>query len=323
MAVSLDRLVRTKKQTRLSGRVISIGNLTTGGTGKTPWVIKLANDLRRQGHSPAILTRGYQGFLQGSGQSDEVELMIEKCPGVPVGVGADRHFSAQTLKKNFSPDVYILDDGFQHWPLFRDVDIVCLDATDPWGGGFLIPCGRLREPLTALRRAHAILLTRCDLVPKSDLEQIENRIRLLAPRVEIFRTQFSSTLWSVDHHTKRDLLEIKGQRVVALSALGNPLGFERLLEKLGAVVFPKRFRDHHRYSQNDRDSIQAECAKVGGVIVTTEKDWVKLKATEWANSQSRSCPVYILQIESQLLAQDQKRWDSLLKGKPGETSTSL
>lgn len=313
----MDRRVRSRKAFRLGGAVFSVGNLTIGGTGKTPWVLKLVRDLQMLGHTPAILTRGYKGVGQGFGRdSDEVMLMAEKCPGVPLGVGPDRIASALRLQSEHHPSVFVLDDGFQHWPLHRDVDIVCVDATDPWGKGFLIPYGRLREPVCALRRAHAVVLTRCDLVAQKDVIETEINIRRISPLAEIFRSHFFATIMRSDDNKERGPEELSGRRVLAVSGLGHPQGFELLLRRFGAEVTPMRFRDHHLYSDKDIDAINTALSDSSLILVTTEKDWVKLREKKL----NTTCTV--LKIEARLNDEDERRWKQFLKRKSDEAKIS-
>lgn len=313
----LDRWIRSRHATKLEVAVFSVGNLTVGGTGKTPWVIKLTKDLQSLGEKPAILTRGYKGFLKGSGPGgDETLLMEEKCPNVPVGVGANRRHTAAQIFRKARPSVYVLDDGFQHWPLRRDVDVVCVDATDPWGGGFGFPCGRLREPVGALQRAHAVVITRTDLISKEQLTQIEAQIRSVAPQIKIFPSCFFSILWSMRDGKEKDLSELKGQRVMALSALGHPQGFETALDHVGAHVTPFRFQDHHSYSEEDAVTIETKLKNEDLVLVTTEKDWVKLNKTKIGRKG------FVLKIEAKLNKSDEARWVQFLKKGIDEAKTS-
>ena len=180
------------RKRKLPGTVISVGNLTVGGTGKTPMVLAIAERLAQEGKHAAILTRGYRGTADagasGVPQSDEVALLRERLAGkVQLGVGADRYKSGMVLAKH-GIDWFVLDDGFQHLKLSRDADVVLVDATDPFGGGMVLPAGRLREPLSALRRADIVVITRSVQAPSPAIEAIIRRhtsspdlLRLHAP----------------------------------------------------------------------------------------------------------------------------------------------
>jgi tetraacyldisaccharide 4'-kinase len=281
-------------QRALPVKVISIGNLSAGGTGKTPVVIALANALRGNGRRVGVVSRGYgrratsdilevsdgrsiQGDPENTG--DEPLLIAERCPGVPVVVGADRYAAGRYLLDRFKVDTLVLDDGFQHLALKRDIDIVLLDATAPFGNSDLLPRGRLRERLSALKRASLIFVTRAGQA--EDLADVLKAIRHVAPSMPLCVTDFIPTslqkIGAASESKPPDAL--KGERVVALSGIGNPDSFRRLLESLGATVIDHCiYPDHHRYSIQDIRRVE----KVAGSlradhVVTTEKDAVKLQ----------------------------------------------
>lgn len=303
---------------------ISVGNITVGGTGKTPLVIRLASDLAAQGLKPAVLSRGYRGFLKQASSSsiivgdasetlsDEVALMAEKLEGVPIGVGANRVQTAGIITERFSPDVFILDDGFQHWPVHRDLDIVCVDSIDPWGGA-LLPLGRRREPLSQLKRAHAVVLTRTDLAPVQELDEIEAEIRKRSPPALLLRSEFSPSLRSVGQNKPLPPAQLSGKSVWALSALGRPAGFERTLGRLGGLVMPIRYPDHHRYTEKDLDDIEAVAGKSEGFLITTEKDWMKLRHTRWGRTGGAPGSLHILHIAMKFQGDDERTWSTLLE----------
>ena len=276
---------------RLDVPVISVGNLSMGGTGKTPWVLHLAGLLRAAGHTPAILTRGYgrhalagdlvvapgaQVSVEESG--DEPQIFIRSGLAA-VGIGADRARTAALLLERFPADVFLLDDGFQHVRLARDLDIVLVDALDPFGGGFVFPLGRLREPVGSLSRAGAIVITRSqfsDLVPA-----IENAVRRANPNVPIFRAGIEPEAW-VDAATgaSHPLARPPFASASAFCGLGNPQSFRRTLERLGvepAAWF--EFDDHHRYRPRELRSMAHQAVAANSTaLVTTEKDAVNLCA---------------------------------------------
>jgi tetraacyldisaccharide 4'-kinase len=276
---------------RLDVPVISVGNLSMGGTGKTPCVLHLAGLLRAAGHTPAILTRGYgrhalagdlavgpgaQMSIEESG--DEPQILIRSGLAA-VGIGADRARTAALLLARFPADVFLLDDGFQHMRLARDLDIVLIDALDPFGGGYVFPLGRLREPVASLSRAGAIVITRSqfsDLAPA-----IENAVRRANPHVPIFRAGIEPEAW-VDAATgaSHPITQPPFGAAGGFCGLGNPQSFRRTLERLGvepAAWF--EFDDHHRYRPRELRSMAHQAgAADAAALVTTEKDAVNLCA---------------------------------------------
>jgi tetraacyldisaccharide 4'-kinase len=264
--------------------VVSIGGITTGGSGKTPFTNFLAARLRERGYSPAILTRGYHRrlpaehlvFPPGAKVSpaltgDEAQIFL-RAAVVPIGIGAKRYETAQILLRQFpSTDVLLLDDGFQHASLDRDFDAVMIDGLDPFGQDELVPLGRLREPLFTLRRADAFVVTRAE----NDLrfESIRARLRDFNPLAPVFRTRLLARCWR-DYRTGAAIPNLDGQRVAAFCGLGNPQNFWGTLEALGLnVVFRWTFEDHHPYKPFELHRIAAQARMHGaGILVTTEKD---------------------------------------------------
>jgi tetraacyldisaccharide 4'-kinase len=254
------------KQNRLNRPVISVGNMTVGGTGKTPMVIWLAERLLAEGKRVAILSRGYRG---SGGTSDEIELMKLRLQNrVMFGVGADRYAEGRRLE-SAGVDVYLLDDGFQHLQLARDVDIVLVDSTRPLRQEFLLPAGRLREPQSALNRATSVVFTRTeqsklklDSTPKS----APFAVYLANSKLLGFRTH-----GAVDQQTLRPSL---AGSYFAFCGIGNPDAFFADLERWGIRLAGRRaFRDHHRYTRREISELDRE-AEIAGctALVTTEKD---------------------------------------------------
>lgn len=247
------------KSYRPGCKVISIGNITLGGTGKTPLVIAIARHLRDSGKKVAILSRGYKGE-KGSNTSDEIELFKKHLPDVPVFAGRDRIASAKKAESGFSPQVILLDDGFQHWRLKRDLDIVTINGKNPFGNGFTIPRGILREPKAALSRADVVVVTKGGRIP-DEIKQINGS-------AEIFSCSYEAD----------PTAGIKGKKVAIACAIGDPSSFEDTVASLGAQIVRKFiFMDHHRYTAADVARMASETAAAGSdMIVTTEKDMVKL-----------------------------------------------
>lgn len=268
--------------------VVSVGNVTFGGTGKTPMVTALVEDLKARGRRPAILTRGHgrKGSeplvvtgpdIQASATEagDEPLELARRLPGTPVIVDADRTRGGRTAVE-LGADIVVLDDGFQHLRLHRDLDIVLLDAGDPWGGDRLPPRGRLREPLTAIRRATVVIVTKVDPEAVRPPEDITRRVATLCPGMPVLAARLvPRRVRTAEGWTESTTL--RGQRVFAAAGLGRPEGFRELLERTGAEVVGHRwFPDHHSYDNRDREWILRRAREFDAVAVTTGKDAVKL-----------------------------------------------
>jgi tetraacyldisaccharide 4'-kinase len=258
-------------QHRLNGMVISVGNLTTGGTGKTPMVLWIAERLLVEGKSTGILTRGYRGGTGRSGStSDEVRLLQARLGDrVAFGVGADRFARGSELADR-GVGSFVLDDGFQHLQLARDVDIVLIDSTNPFGGGHLLPAGRLREPRSALARADVVVVTRSDHAPA-----IEAAIRHDSDAPIFYaRTHLESVRSFRGEYPGTEYAELHSRRLFAFSGIGNPAGFHGDLREWGfGVAGYKVFPDHHRYTAQDVKAIETEARAAGAdVLLCTEKD---------------------------------------------------
>jgi tetraacyldisaccharide 4'-kinase len=309
---------------KLDVPVISIGNLTMGGTGKTPCVLRLAELLRDRGRNPGILTRGYGrtsptpvlalplgAAVRTEESGDEPQIFL-RARVAPVGIGTDRHSAGTLLRQKFGADVMLLDDGFQHVKLARDFDVVLLDALNPFGGGEVFPMGRLREPMEGLARADAIVITRSEA---SDLgPAIERAVRQWNPRVPVFHARIEPEWW-VEHRSGQYLRpqDLKLDRVGAFCGLGNPRSFHRTLDSLGTrYVDCVEFQDHHRYLPNELTRMAEQFRRQGAVaLVTTEKDAVNL--CQDADDLLAPLPLYWLKIgmridgEAELLAQIERR----------------
>ncbi len=265
------------RQERLGCPVISIGNVTVGGTGKTPLVIAVAEAVRSKGARSVVLTRGYR---QTDGFSDEAALLRRHLPGVPVLVGADRAGQARDFLRDRCADVFILDDGFQHWRLFREEDWVLIDATNPFGNGAVLPRGILREPLKGLRRATLIILTKTDQVSVEQKEALRRTIERMCPKTHVIETVHRPVAW-VDMATDqtKPIESLRGHKAVSCCGIGRPDSFAKTLLDLGVEVERSFvFGDHHGYTRQDCQALKAACAAHGVTnLVTTEKDAVKLR----------------------------------------------
>lgn len=284
------------KTRRLSQPVVSVGNLTVGGTGKTPLVACVANILRRRGWKPSILTRGYgrtsdadmilvapETSRRPTAQEvgDEPALLARMLPDVPLVICADRFRGGQAAEERFQVDAHILDDGFQHLALARDVDLLTLDATQTLSDWNLLPAGRQREPLSALRRAQVVVLTRTDSADPKALEDIVMRIQ---PAAKVFRGRTKLLRWtnalSGEAVSTEDL---RAAKVAAFCGIGNPQAFFADLRRWGfSPVAEDAFPDHHVYTGEDMQKLAVAARKNGAMaLLTTEKDAVKI-SREWA-----------------------------------------
>ncbi len=312
----------------IGARVISVGNVTTGGTGKTPAVMSIAQIAKGRGFNVAILTRGYMGRAKGidavtdgseillnyRDAGDEPYLMAKKLSGIPVIKGKDRCLSARFAADRFGSDLFILDDGFQHLKLHRDINILLIDATDPFGNGHILPRGILREPLESMRRADIIVLTKTDL-SKRNTETMD-KIKRYNPTAPIF---FS-------HYRPLDLVDMKGNNIEVkslrgkslfiFSGLANHSSLRLLLEMSGTKVSGElTYPDHYNYSKKDIEEIMSRAANLNAdMIVTTEKDLVRIPRQEPGTQDSELLnKMWALRIE--FIIEDGERWESLLFSK--------
>jgi tetraacyldisaccharide 4'-kinase len=277
---------------RLPCRVVSVGNLTVGGTGKTPVVIALVEQLLARGRRVGVLSRGYRrqsretemlvsdgrAVLVGPAEAgDEPYLIAMRCPRAVVAVGADRYRLGRWVLERHPIDCFVLDDGFQHLGLHRDADLLLVDVSDPAGLQALVPAGRLREPLSAASRATALLMTRADVGNWRDVvDTIEAATgRAAQPILSQFRAE---TLIDVATGEVRKAETLAGRTVVAVSGIGNPASFATLLQRLGFKIGDQIvFADHHDYTTADLESVRERARHSGAdMIVTTEKDAGKI-----------------------------------------------
>jgi len=260
--------------------VICVGNITAGGTGKTPLVIWLCNLLSEK-KKTVVLTRGYKSSKNHENSRvylDEPQLLKESCPNVEVIVNSDRVAGVTEGIKKYEAEIFVMDDGFQHRRLYRDIDIVTIDATEPFGYSRLLPAGLLREPIKALRRTDAVVLTRTDQVDKSQLNKIEEQIMKMNKELVVARTVHRVMSIKRTDGEEIKLEQLKGKRVFAFCGIGNPGSFMTTLSNLGAeVVGEKIYNDHYHYGQADiREFLGLAERTNAELILTTQKDFSKI-----------------------------------------------
>lgn len=280
------------RRQRLPGLVLSVGNLTAGGTGKTPAAAMLAGWARAQGYRVAILSRGYGGrypsrvFVASDGErvlggpretGDEPQLLANRVPGVPVVLSPRRHLAGCFARARFGTELFILDDGFQHLALERDENLLLLDSLNPFGNARVLPWGPLREPLPALARATAFILTRWE--KGAGAAATEDFLRRRFPGRLILRAVHRPEKLIFPRRSRHaEAEEVRGRRVVAFAGIARPEGFRHMLENLGAEVadfYP--FRDHHSYTRHELAFLFQRRRTLGASwILTTEKDWMRI-----------------------------------------------
>ncbi len=265
-----------KRSYRLPRPVISIGNLTFGGTGKTPMTVWIAKFLANQNLRAGILSRGYRG--DASGQNEEGRMIAALLPDIPHIQNPDRVRAGKELIEKENVDAILLDDGFQHLRLRRDLNLLLIDATNPFGGGACPPLGRLREGFSSIRRADLVILTRADCADAAQKKQIWETIRT-EKRAELpFIEAAFPTHGILDTETQKllSLQEWQGAEVNLLSAIGNPKAFRLSAEKAGFRITREfRFRDHHHYSEQELKNVFRNNSQM---ILTTYKDWMKIQS---------------------------------------------
>ena len=271
----------------LDAAVISVGNMTTGGTGKTPMVIFLSELIREIGLQPGVILRGYG--------NDEVILLQRELPGVPVIANPDR-ISAGKRAIAESARILIADDAFQHRRLGRDLNICLVDALAGFCEHKMLPAGHLREPLDGISRADIVVLTRCDQVEPERIETIKSQIREFDCDIPILVSE---------HRVRRDYEFIYGKKVFAFAAIGQPESFFETVRKVGGIVVgTKVFRDHHHFSEQDLKEICQEADTVGAeFVLCTSKDIVKIDRPATQNIFEINVGIYMNENDRKILKQ--------------------
>jgi tetraacyldisaccharide 4'-kinase len=292
--------------------VISIGNLTVGGTGKTPAVELAVRTLLEMGQRPAVVSRGYgrrgHGIqvvadsasirIDADEGGDEPFLLARRLPGVPVVVGGHRYAAARHAVERFGVTAIVLDDGFQHRTLAKDLEIVMARAREPWGNGRLLPAGPLREPLAALARAHLIVVTGAR--DAGDVGEVRVAASRHAPDTPLLTARHVPTeCWETSAMRGLPADALRGQRLLAFAGIGSPDGFQRTLAEAGVVGAGfAGFADHHWYSREEIRELEHRAASLGATgLVTTEKDWTRLRRLP-----PSGLPLYVFAVRLQLLS---------------------
>jgi tetraacyldisaccharide 4'-kinase len=286
--------------------VVSVGNLTVGGTGKTPAVELAIRTLIELGHKPAVVSRGYgrrsKGIqivadaasirLDAEDAGDEPFLLARRLPGVPVVVGSNRYEAGRTAIERFGVTAIVLDDGLQHRTLVKNLEIVMARATDPWGNGRLLPRGPLREPVSGLARAHLVVVT--GAATPAGAPEVLAAVARYAPSVPVLSAEHAPTeCWESGTMRPVPVDSLAGVRLLGFAGIAAPAGFRRTLEDAGAAVADLvAFMDHHWYTRDDLAALDRRAADLGvHALVTTEKDWVRLRRLPPSKR-----PMYVLSV---------------------------
>ena len=312
----------------LPGKVVSVGNITLGGTGKTPFVCLLSEMIQARGFRVAVLSRGYKGkfrepfaqvsdgerILMGAREAgDEPYLLAEKLKGVPVIVGRERWLSGKYAVEKFQTEVVILDDGFQHLPLKRDLNLLLIDSASPFGNGYLFPRGILREPLKELCRADAVILTKVHEC--ANIENLKENLKKKLMACPIFEADYTPGEVR-EAGTLRALPagHLKRRKILAFSGLAKPESFQKTLLGLEAkIVGVEAFPDHHWYVQKDLEELWKKAAYLNvEALVTTEKDMVRLK-----DCRTGPLPLWVVSIQHVFEGDDQARFEEFLFSRLG------
>ena len=293
LGLRIDRAAhRLRGPSRLPGLVVSVGGLTAGGAGKTPVTAAVAAWARDRGFRTAVLSRGYKRksrdrviavsdgeriLADAARAGDEPCMLACMLPGVPVVVAGRRALAGRAARQAWGTELFVLDDGFQHWGLERDLDVVLLDATRPLGNGRLLPWGPLREPASGLERAHAVVLTRCGAPDEAVTEPVDALLARFPSLPRVKSLHVPEALFLPGRSRELPPSSLRGRRVAAFCGIAGPGGFRETLAGLGAEVAAFRsFQDHHDYTRTDMGAVLEQFRRSGAdLLLTTEKDWMR------------------------------------------------
>jgi tetraacyldisaccharide 4'-kinase len=263
------------RKTKVDAAVVSVGNITTGGTGKTPLVVWLSNYFTGRNITTAVLTRGYK--VKNSDLADEPVMLAKNCPRAEIIVNADRTAGAKRAITEYDAKLLIMDDGFQHRKLARDVDIVAIDATEPFGCERLLPAGLLREPVSSLKRADAVVITRINQTQPERIKEMKSRITKINPNIVFAAAIHKPICAKLIKDREISLDELIEKKVYAFCGIGNPDAFFQTLDELALnIVGIRVYNDHYRYTESDVAAICEDGRyKRAEMIITTQKDWIK------------------------------------------------
>jgi tetraacyldisaccharide 4'-kinase len=306
------------KSHSVNAAVISIGNITVGGTGKTPLVVWLYKYLQEKQINCAILTRGYKTQAKGRATSynrratatDEPGILSENCPHAKVMVNPDRLAGATEAIDRFGAKLLIMDDGFQHRRLARDLDIITIDATQPFGYDKIFPAGLLREPVASLKHADTVVITRCDQIPDTELNKLETKLRTINPDMLITRSIHAPVFAQTMDSKQIGIDQLKGKKIFAFCGIGNPEAFLNTIRTLGGeLVGSKIYNDHYHYTNACLDDIYGQAEHLGAdLVLTTQKDWTKIISNlkSQISDSKFILPFTYLEIEIKFLAGEDK-----------------
>jgi len=300
----ISQKIRKHKQKKLPCIVISVGNITAGGTGKTPSVIFIAELLQEMRKKVCVISRGYKSKVDGTKPEivtdgnklylgakmagDEPFLIARTLSDVPVIIDKNRYRAGNFALEKFGVDTLILDDGFQYLSLYRDVDIVCINALNPFGGFRLIPAGYLREKLRNLSRASAFFITRSDKISPEKLSEIERIIKKYNSSAPIFHAYFVKNIYK-RNGSKAESQTLSGQNVIAISGIAVPEDFENTISELGVnLLAHKKYPDHYFFKGSDVKKFYDDAAEFQAVLITTAKDATRLP---------EDFPCYVLDVK--------------------------
>ena len=295
--------IQSNKASHLNCKVISVGNITLGGTGKTPLVEMICRILKQQGKRIAILTRGYK--RRDLAAADEPAMLRRNLPGTAVIVDEDRVRAAAKASEDYGVNTVVLDDGFQQWKIKKDLDIVAIDVTNPFGNLRLLPRGILREPLSSLKRASVLVLTKANLTSSNqEIKQLLGKINSQASIFEAIHKPVAFYQLNTSDEKSLSLDKFQGRGVGLVCGIADPASFENIISKLGAKIeLSYKFPDHYEYRREDLDRIEAGARQNGvNTIITTEKDSIRFSRLEYRFS---GIDYYVLRIELKIIQHEE------------------